>query len=589
GDTVVAQEVVAENDDTDFDGVLSGKVRVDTAFAGAIERNSYVNLMLDTESLTLEDGKDFELDEEWEVTIETTETLPNVVAADWENGDKVDSITLTNKDVSWSSDEEKLLWNVSGRTKAQLPNDFAEVVFKGLEAEDTEDIRVSENTLEFSDGDDDYKIHFFDVGGTSGTLDLAEGVGSSAFEYELVESDLNNTEFFLYVDVEGDGLDEDYGFDNLIADDFDEQEDDDVRLGIDFSGGFATWGDEDTTAFDASAGVTDWIVDFDGNGDANSAGDLELTYMLVWDGEEDDLYAYVVDVRAESEYGADFEFWTDLDFGDNFDGGDYDTTSTSYADVGFMPLIDDLGTTAEGSVMPNILVILDDTEDHDEEWTVKLDPTDGSLIEEDTDDYADDSTTVELLVGSNLSTDDDELRYITDFGTIGTLDSGGDDFVLTIPDKQRIAQMAIGMESTTEGGQSVTTLAEGESTVIGGVTVTVSAIDVAVTPGEVIGGDAATGTCVATPSTYTVTTVQDVGNLVFTDNQTLRSGNLVLVGGPVVNDLTADLGSATELGIASSGQKVVALKGNKLVVAGNTADDTVQAGQELISWLKANV
>ncbi|MCD6229532.1 MAG: S-layer protein, partial [Candidatus Diapherotrites archaeon] len=42
GDTVVAQEVVAENDDTDFDGVLSGKVRVDTAFAGAIERNSYV-------------------------------------------------------------------------------------------------------------------------------------------------------------------------------------------------------------------------------------------------------------------------------------------------------------------------------------------------------------------------------------------------------------------------------------------------------------------------------------------------------------------------------------------------------------------
>ncbi|MCK4884250.1 MAG: S-layer protein [Candidatus Diapherotrites archaeon] len=580
GDTVVALEVVAEGSDTDFDGVLTGKVRVDTAFAGVIERNSYVNIMLDTESLTLEDGETFELDEDWEVAIETT-----FVDDDDPEGDTIDSISLSNEDISWSSDEEKLLWNVSDRTKAVLPNDFAEVVFKGLESEDTEDIRVSENLLEFSDGEDDYAVAFFAVeSGSSGTLDF----GNTSFEYELVESDDNASEFFLYVDVEGNGLESNYAFDNDTVDDFDDVEDDDVRLGTESLNGTATWADSDNTPFDASTGVSIWTVDFDGNGEAEDSGDLELVYTLVWDGENSDLYGYIYDVDVDSEYGVTFDFESDLNVTDVFNEGDYtEEAADAWGEIGFVPMVDDVDTT--DPINANRLVIKETAADGDEEtFTVRLDPVDGALIAEDGDDYANDSYTVGLDVGSNLSTDDNELKYITSFGTIATLDSGSDDFAISVPDTQRIAQMAIGMESTTEGGQAITTLAEGESTTIGGVTVTVSGIDVSVASGAVSGGEA-TGACVAVPSTYTQTTVQSVDTLVFVDNQTLRAGNVVLVGGPIVNDLTAELGSATELGIASAGQKVVALKGNKLLVAGNTADDTVQAGAELINWLKANI
>ena len=75
-------------------------------------------------------------------------------------------------------------------------------------------------------------------------------------------------------------------------------------------------------------------------------------------------------------------------------------------------------------------------------------------------------------------------------------------------------------------------------------------------------------------------------NLVAPEVSADASKNLIIVGGPAVNGMT----TVTAEQIAAASKKYIVKKdGRKLIVAGWTASDTVDAGNALIDWLKANV
>ena len=89
----------------------------------------------------------------------------------------------------------------------------------------------------------------------------------------------------------------------------------------------------------------------------------------------------------------------------------------------------------------------------------------------------------------------------------------------------------------------------------------------------------------ATAATKETTVNPIVGNLVVAESGANVNKNLVIVGGPAVNGMT----TVTADEIAAASQKYIVKKdGKKLIVAGWTAADTVDAGNALVSWLKAN-
>ncbi|MEM0475546.1 MAG: hypothetical protein QW343_02005, partial [Candidatus Norongarragalinales archaeon] len=75
--------------------------------------------------------------------------------------------------------------------------------------------------------------------------------------------------------------------------------------------------------------------------------------------------------------------------------------------------------------------------------------------------------------------------------------------------------------------------------------------------------------------------------LVVTDTSGLARGTetLILVGGPLVNTLTAQVPGFASM---TPGDSVVKVVGDKVVVAGYTAADTTAAANELIKWLARN-
>jgi len=83
------------------------------------------------------------------------------------------------------------------------------------------------------------------------------------------------------------------------------------------------------------------------------------------------------------------------------------------------------------------------------------------------------------------------------------------------------------------------------------------------------------------------TTVNAIsGNLVVPEIGADASKNLVIVGGPAVNGMTTV--TADEIAAASN-KYIVRRDGKKLIVAGWTASDTVDAGNALVDWLNANI
>ena len=95
------------------------------------------------------------------------------------------------------------------------------------------------------------------------------------------------------------------------------------------------------------------------------------------------------------------------------------------------------------------------------------------------------------------------------------------------------------------------------------------------------------GVAGAAAASVTETSVNSVpANLVVPEISADTSKNLIIVGGPAVNGMS----TVTAEQIAAASQKYIVKKdGRKVIVAGWTAADTVDAGNALIDWLKANV
>jgi len=81
--------------------------------------------------------------------------------------------------------------------------------------------------------------------------------------------------------------------------------------------------------------------------------------------------------------------------------------------------------------------------------------------------------------------------------------------------------------------------------------------------------------------------VNAVGNIVVSDKNANTAKNLIVVGGPAVNTLAADV-TKEEIG-ADADKYVIKKVGNKLIVAGWEAQDTNNAANKVIAWLTANV
>jgi hypothetical protein len=245
---------------------------------------------------------------------------------------------------------------------------------------------------------------------------------------------------------------------------------------------------------------------------------------------------------------------------------------------------------------------------------------------------ASDSITEEIDVYSNFTGDqlqsesakDDEMTYYLPAemdGTYGYSDgkSYSTGFVsmrgteytsestttrtLKVPKQPRHVLMAVKPTSTNASRNSeiIGPLHEGDSATVGGsITVTVDSINV-VSSASVSGGasgataDMSGVTAVikdasgASMSTLTAKDVyaMDASQFVYLDSQAPATGTVITVGGPKVNSVTAAAMQGAAIDLSAANPVVTKEAGDKIIVAGWTAADTMTAASQFIAALKA--
>jgi hypothetical protein len=144
-------------------------------------------------------------------------------------------------------------------------------------------------------------------------------------------------------------------------------------------------------------------------------------------------------------------------------------------------------------------------------------------------------------------------------------------------------------------------LHEGDSATVGGtITVTVDSIDVE-SSASVSGGSSGSAADMskvsavikdssgATMSTLTAKDVYaiDAAQFVYLDSQAPATGTIITVGGPAVNSVTAAAMEGAAVDLSADNPVVTKEAGDKIIVAGWTADDTITAAAQFIAALKA--
>jgi hypothetical protein len=204
----------------------------------------------------------------------------------------------------------------------------------------------------------------------------------------------------------------------------------------------------------------------------------------------------------------------------------------------------------------------------------------------------------------NYPNDGDEVeegKFISPRGTLfESMDS--DTVLFKVAKKIGEAQYEFATSEAAEEGASTQTLVlhEGESGQVGDVTIDVESIDEDVGACSVSAGGTATCTVPASdvqavimpqnsPSVQAITPYQgDVSGMVVLDSEAgaLSSGVIISVGGPAVNSVSQDILAGTGIDLATTPVVVEAVGDNKIIVAGYTAQDTMQAGQQFLSQLQ---
>ncbi len=144
--------------------------------------------------------------------------------------------------------------------------------------------------------------------------------------------------------------------------------------------------------------------------------------------------------------------------------------------------------------------------------------------------------------------------------------------------------------STEPNSQILGPLREGDSETVGDVTIEVQSIDVTTATG---GAGSASATIVDASTgadlgqTVDAVTPYDVGRLVYLDSDVVDdTGVLVTVGGPVVNTVTRAAMEEAGLELTPGNPVLVEVVGDRIVVAGYTAEDTLAAADQFLSALQ---
>lgn len=247
------------------------------------------------------------------------------------------------------------------------------------------------------------------------------------------------------------------------------------------------------------------------------------------------------------------------------------------------------GTNAPGAGTTSTnfgrFTVLIDTEDG---WSGTVDTTADSRT-----GYSNNGTAVYYNAGALdvnllLSEDNDSSDYSmawSDFGTKVWVDDR--EAFLTLPSSMMKGYVVVAPAGSVEvqTGGDVFEVMWGKSVTTGGTTVAIDDI----TGVTVTGGSDANA-----PAAQTVTVMEPAaanGRPMVKSDQSAPSGTVILVGGPFVNRLSAQLTDAPEMQSASDVAPVALYthsNGSKhILVAGYTADGTTQAANDLISWLNS--
>jgi hypothetical protein len=202
----------------------------------------------------------------------------------------------------------------------------------------------------------------------------------------------------------------------------------------------------------------------------------------------------------------------------------------------------------------------------------------------------------------------DGSSYETGFTTLrGTVFSGESSTTRTLQVPKSVRHVQLAVKPTTlnasRNSEIIGPLHEGDSATVGGsITVTVNAISVqtsASVSGGTSGGAAtadmsgvtavikdASGASMSTLTAQSVYAV-DPATLTYLDSQAPATGTVITVGGPKVNSVTAAAMQGAAIDLSAANPVVTKEAGDKIIVAGWTAADTITAASNFIAALKA--
>lgn len=192
---------------------------------------------------------------------------------------------------------------------------------------------------------------------------------------------------------------------------------------------------------------------------------------------------------------------------------------------------------------------------------------------------------------------DEDDSFISERGTVFE-DESATKFDMSVATKIGKAQYTLKTgTSETSADTTTVTLGEGESTTIGDVTVKVKEITETVGACTAAGGEVACTlneagvSAVIMPNNAPSVEVSEpfklTSSMVMLDKDAAGvAGTIITVGGPMVNTVTADAIAGTDVTIDTTNNVVVKALGNRIVVAGYTAADTVTAGDLFIAGIK---
>ena len=200
-------------------------------------------------------------------------------------------------------------------------------------------------------------------------------------------------------------------------------------------------------------------------------------------------------------------------------------------------------------------------------------------------------------VAADIKTNSKELPFVTERGS-KTVDVSTNDASIKFAKKIGMPTFQFSMSdvSASSSGEEYI-MGVGESKVFGGVTVKVKAIDATTGSCSVLGAGGAPACTVdstglsAVISPNNAATVEATepykltSSLVHKDTDGASSGVAILIGGPAVNTMTADALRDTAINFDTD-SVVVREIGNKIVVAGKSAADTMTAATQFIAGVK---